>query len=577
MACPVTNSAAKKIDVDENEAPISNVSAHCEVEPFQSTTAFDDIGLASSTIGFARIDEHHIITDCNDVFSKLLRFTTSPINRSLVDQVASTFHDSLIEFKHKVKQADAFFIVVNADRDAPHIRLKFDRLTNGSRLVVVDSLGDERKGNDHYSQAYIDPLTSLGNRRLLNEVIENWTANGSSSSIAVIVADLDRFKQVNDTLGHGAGDILLQLVSDRIKRSSRNADTLVRLGGDEFIIVLTEGIFPNGAEVVAKRLVEILSRPYLLEGQQVNVGASVGVSVLGHGTVKVDDLIRHADLALYSAKASGRGTYRFFNPVLEKRALKRRRLEVSLRRALSLNEFSLVYQPQVDLADGNVTSFEALLRWNNPELGSIPPIDFIPLAEELGQIVDIGEWVLVNACAEAMKWPEHLGVAVNVSPVQFEDARFIESVETALNRSGLDPSRLEIEITEGVLLDRSDLAFEHLNALEKMGVDIAMDDFGTGYSSLSYLSNFPFSKIKIDQSFVRSEPSDKSRALVDAIISLGATLGMKTLAEGVETTDQYDHLSTGGCTQAQGYLISRPIAPNNISTFLAEHVVSEGE
>jgi len=358
-------------------------------------------------------------------------------------------------------------------------------------------------------------------------------------------------------------------------RAARADDTIVRWGGDEFIILHTLGEQPSGAEGVAQRIVEMLSRPFLIDGQQINIGASVGIAILHQGTDKLEDLMRHADLALYDAKGAGRGTYRFFNPLLEKNAMERRELEISLRRALSLKEFTLAYQPQVRMPEGKLTGFEALIRWHNETRGLIPPVDFIPLAEETGEIMAIGEWVLRTACAEATKWPNELSVAVNVSPVQFKSDRFVDSVCSALSFSGLDPTRLEIEITEGVLINNSEKALSHLCAIQDMGVSIAMDDFGTGFSSLSYLNSFPFSKIKIDQAFVRGKQTDKSRALVDAIISLGASLGMKTLAEGVETPEQFEQLAEGGCMGAQGFLISKPMPAEEINEFMAQHMPTQ--
>jgi predicted signal transduction protein with EAL and GGDEF domain len=302
----------------------------------------------------------------------------------------------------------------------------------------------------------------------------------------------------------------------------------------------------------------------------VNIGASIGIAVLNHGTETLTDLLKHADLALYKAKDAGRGTALFFEPAFAVQAMTRYNLEIDLRRALGLKEFVLMYQPQVNMTDGSLQGFEALIRWQNSARGLVSPVDFIPLAEETGEIHAIGEWILRTACKEAMGWDGHLSVAVNVSPIQFESERLVDIVSHALTSSGLPPNRLELEITEGVLMNDFDNALKQLWALKALGVGIAMDDFGTGYSSLSYLNSFPFSKIKIDQSFVRGESSPKSRALVQAIINLGATLDMTTIAEGVETQEQYDQLTAGGCLVAQGYLISRPISTKAMGEFIAD-------
>jgi diguanylate cyclase (GGDEF)-like protein len=430
------------------------------------------------------------------------------------------------------------------------------------------------------SESQIDDLSLLGNRRFLESTLADWKADSNAPPIAMIMLDLDRFKQVNDTLGHEVGDKLLKLVAERIKKTASVQDAIYRLGGDEFIILNMLHGNPadaSGITYVAKSLVEVLSRPFLVSGQQINIGASVGISILNQGTEKVEDLMRHADLALYDAKDAGRGTFRIFTAELEQKTLDRRAIEINLRRALGLKEFNLLYQPQVDLPDGNVVGFEALLRWNNHERGLVLPNDFIPLAEELGEIHAIGEWVMQTACSDATQWPEHLHVAVNVSPVQFENTRFVDTVRNALNRSGLPAERLELEITESVLIHKPKMAFEHLSAIREMGVGIAMDDFGTGYSSLSYLNEFPFSKIKIDQAFIHGKNAKKSKALVEAIISLGSNLGMKTLAEGVETPAQYSELADGGCLGAQGYLISKPMAVDAIDEFMTRYIQDSGK
>ena len=365
---------------------------------------------------------------------------------------------------------------------------------------------------------------------------------------------------MNDTLGHPIGDALLRRVAERLVKAARRDDLVARLGGDEFAIVQVGAGQPEAAEALAGRLVDLVGRAYVVDGHMLNIGCSVGVALAPEDGDDPDTLLKNADLALYRAKADGRGVFRFFKPDMDAKMQARRSLELDLRRALALKEFDLAYQPQVSAHDGRVTGFEALLRWRHPERGQISPADFIPLAEEIGLINPIGEWVLRSACAEAARWPSDVSLAVNLSPVQFRGAKLASVVTNALAQSGLPAERLELEITEGALLDNTDTVLNMLNTLRSLGVRISMDDFGTGYSSLSYLQKFPFTKIKIDQSFVRSmDESPDCSAIVRAVIALGRSLGMKTTAEGVETEAQRDRIRAEGCTEIQGYLTGRPM------------------
>ena len=527
-----------------------------------------------SSIGFAVITADGMVTCANPAFCEMFFISASETNVgcSLVEHVTIRFHSTIADLSLALNCPDPASVELHLDRDSEPLTLDIAALSAGSRMLAAKRRQkpkiDSAPLNTH---PHRDPLTGLGNRLLLDEAIVNWQPiSPEALSLAVIMIDLDRFKKVNDTLGHGAGDTLLKLVAKRILSATRDKDTVVRMGGDEFVVLHTIGLQPIGAESVAKRIVELMSRPFLVDGQQVNIGASVGIAALNHGTDNITDLLKHADLALYEAKGAGRGTVRFFEPALALQAMARRNLEIDLRRALGLKEFILMYQPQVNMTDGSLQGFEALIRWQNPARGLVSPLDFIPLAEETGEIHAIGEWTLRTACKEAMSWDGNFSVAVNVSPIQFENERIVDIVSNVLASTGLPPDRLELEITEGVLMKDFDTALKQLWALKSLGVGIAMDDFGTGYSSLSYLNSFPFSKIKIDQSFVRGESSSKSRALVQAIISLGENLEMSTIAEGVETKEQYDQLAAGGCLAAQGYLISRPMPTNAIGEFIAD-------
>jgi diguanylate cyclase (GGDEF)-like protein/PAS domain S-box-containing protein len=420
-----------------------------------------------------------------------------------------------------------------------------------------------------------DTLTRLPNRVLLNERIEQAvTQLGRGSGLAVLCVDLDNFKQVNDTLGHPVGDALLVAVSERLQACVREVDTVARLGGDEFAIVQCGIGAPEDAALLARRVVETLSAPYEIDGHRVMVGASLGISVAPGDGVTCERLLKNADVALYRAKSDGRGTWRFFEPEMDARLQARRKLELDLREALAKNQFDLYYQPICDLELNRVCGFEALLRWRHPTRGFVPPSEFIPVAEEIGLIVQLGDWVLRRACAQASEWPSYVKVAVNVSPAQFKGPGLVQSVSDALSAAGLSPQRLELEITESVLLTNSVATLAILHALRDRGIRISMDDFGTGYSSLSYLRSFPFDKIKIDQSFVRDVAAPgESSLIVRAIIGLSRSLGMRTTAEGVETEEQLARLRAEGCNEVQGYLFGMPSLPRHIPKLLKRNLV----
>ena len=412
-----------------------------------------------------------------------------------------------------------------------------------------------------------DGLTGLLNRSSLLPEIEGAVADPSRLT-ALLMIDLDRFKTVNDTLGHPVGDILLAKVADRLAASVRTTDKVARLGGDEFAVLQTGVEQPAGAETLAKRLVEVLGRPYVIEGHMVDIGASVGVA-LASDPMPGDALLKQADIALYRAKEGGRGRYTFFEQHMDEAMQARRSLELDMRRALAFRQFELHYQPQMDIASRTVTGMEALLRWRHPERGLVGPNDFIPLAEETGLIVPLGEWVIRQACEDAASWPEEVMVAVNVSAKQLASGKLVGAVEDALARAGVAASRLEIEITESVLM--SDIAgcVDTLHRLRDLGTRVSMDDFGTGYSSLSYLSSFPFDKIKIDQSFVRDGDREKNEGIVRAITAIGKHLGMSTIAEGVETEAQLGDMASSGCGSVQGFLISRPVPASEVGALFA--------
>jgi diguanylate cyclase (GGDEF)-like protein len=412
-----------------------------------------------------------------------------------------------------------------------------------------------------FHMARHDALTNLPNRTLFREQLEHaLRLIKRNEKVAVFCIDLDHFKDVNDSLGHPIGDELLKEVGRRLGQCVREGDTVSRLGGDEFAIVQIGGeVQVAEASAVASRVIEVVGTPYLIQGHQVIVGASIGISVAPGDGSDPDQLLKNADMALYRAKADGRGAFRFFETGMDARAQARRLMEVDLRAALLRGEFEVYYQPIYDLKADQIICFEALLRWNHPLRGLIPPVEFIALAEETGLIIPIGDWVLRTACMNAVRWPQDVRVAVNLSPAQFKNRNLVTSVIAAVSASGLAANRLELEITESVLLEDSEGTLATLHKLRDLGVRISMDDFGTGYSSLSYLRSFPFDKIKIDRSFVHELATrGDSMAIVRAVTGLGKSLGISTTAEGVETREQLALLRSEGCNEVQGFLFSQP-------------------
>ena len=409
-----------------------------------------------------------------------------------------------------------------------------------------------------------DALTGLPNRLLFRERMEQaFHRLARGESFVAHCLDLDHFKDVNDTLGHPIGDALLRAATDRLLGCIREHDTIARLGGDEFAIIQIVTDASSEATSLAERVIETLSQPYELDGHQVVVGVSVGMAVAPNDGHEPNELLKNADLALYRAKADGRGTFRFFAPEMDAQMQARRKLELELRKAFAAGEFEPYYQPLVNLQTGEITCFEALLRWHHPERGLVLAADFIHVLEEIGMITPVGEWILRQACRQAATWPESIKVAVNLSPVQFNSPHLVQAVTNALADAPLPACRLELEITETVLLQDSEANLATLHRLKDLGVNISMDDFGTGYSSLSYLRSFPFDKIKIDRTFIRDlAQEDDCAAIVRAVTSLGQSLGVTTTAEGVETEDQMDRLRAEGCTEVQGYFLSqaRPAA-----------------
>jgi len=411
-----------------------------------------------------------------------------------------------------------------------------------------------------------DALTGLPNRRKLQEELEAAAYRCErGGGFGVLCLDLDHFKQINDTLGHPIGDRLLQEVAQRLRRIVRKGDVVARLGGDEFAIIQISSDQPHKAVALANRIIEEIKKPFEIDQHQLVIGTSVGIAFAPTDGQDAHTLLKHSDLALYRAKEEGKGVCRLFEAEMDARAKARRQLEIDLRRAVAVGELELYYQPLVDAQSGDIAGFEALLRWNHKERGLVPPFDFIPLAEEIGMMGEIGAWVLKTACHEAATWPEVYRVAVNISPVQFQSRQIDLDVMTALASSNLAPQRLELEITESVMLENTEATLAVLHRLRNCGIRIAMDDFGTGYSSLSYLNTFPFDKIKIDRSFTKSAgTASNAMAIVQAVLGLSKSLGMTTTAEGVETLEQFESLRDEGCVEMQGYLISKPVPARDV-------------
>ena len=458
----------------------------------------------------------------------------------------------------------------------------FDELGRflGFRGIGTD-LTEQRKSEREISRlARFDSLTGLPNRAMMRQTLEEALRNAAhrQRGCTLFMIDLDRFKNVNDTLGHPIGDALLREVSERLKSVMGNHGQVGRLGGDEFQAVLPGTVDIGLLESLARTLIEQVSRPYQIEGHKVTIGASVGIAIGDPGRASADALVRNADLALYAAKAAGRGKHRFYEPSMHSEAAERQLLENDLRQAIDRGELSVHYQPIVHAAGEEISGFEALVRWNHPTRGSVPPARFIPLAEEAGLISKIGEWVLRTALDEAVQWPESVRVAVNLSPLQFNDPGVVVMVSNHLKETGIRPDRLELEITEGVFLAEGEMTDETFANLKKLGVRLALDDFGTGYSSLGYLKKAPFDKIKIDQSFVRGAASTTNRnaAIIRAIVTLAETLGMDTCAEGVETHDDLQLIRDLGVSMVQGYIFGKPSEPS-IARELANRVHVEAD
>jgi len=456
-------------------------------------------------------------------------------------------------------------VAVDGDDEIGRLAQSFNRMSRG--------IVERERRIAHL--AFHDTLTGLPNRASFRHALQQALARTARTSeqVAVLCLDLDGFKGVNDTLGHPVGDALLCSIGELLSRLAPDA-LVSRLGGDEFAIILAGRLDPDRPRGLAQAILDAAAVPVAAAGHRIATGVSIGIALSPVDAADPDQLLKNADLALYRAKKDGRGVFRFFEEALDIAARKRRQLELDLREALVTGQFRLNFQPIYSLKADRVGGFEALLRWNHPTRGEVSPVEFIPVAEDTGLILGIGEWVMHEACREAAGWPDHVRIAINVSPLQFRSNGFLAVILQALARSGLPPARLEIEITESVFLDGKDHVLAMLHQLRAMGVRVALDDFGTGYSSLSYLRSFPFDKIKIDRSFVTDIAADAgSAAIVCAIVDLAVALHMETTAEGVEDDEQLTRLRDQGCDSVQGYLLSRPVEAEAIAHLLPARLV----
>jgi diguanylate cyclase (GGDEF)-like protein len=538
------------------------------IRNFQFDTAINNMSQ-----GLCFFDADHRLIVCNDRFVEMYDIAPERVSpgMTLIEIVDLRFEagsfpamtrDEYLLWRTNVAVSNEAKDSIVELMNGRTFKIRHRPMPGGGWVATHEDITEQRQSEVKIEyMAHHDSLTGLANRVLLNDRLERALGRAQHGGmVAVHHLDLDQFKAVNDTFGHPSGDKLLGVVAERLRLLVGESDTIARMGGDEFVIVQAAIADPADATSLAQGVIGLLSEPYDIDGQQAVIGVSIGISVGPGDGASPDKLLRNADLALYRAKSDGRGTFRFFEPAMDLQMQTRRVMEQDLRKALPAGEFELYYQPVVNLASKEISGFEALIRWNHPTKGVISPAAFIPLAEEIGFIVPMGEWVIRQACATAAQWPDSMHVAVNISAIQFRNPGLMQVIVGALAASGLAPTRLEIEITESVLLHNKETTLAVLHQLRALGIRIAMDDFGTGYSSLTYLQSFPFDKIKIDRSFVKNITEDASSLnIVRAVAALANGMGMTATAEGVETAEQLERIASEGCTEMQGFLFSRPL------------------
>jgi diguanylate cyclase (GGDEF)-like protein/PAS domain S-box-containing protein len=570
---------AVKITPGSSGLPASNAGEHDDPGEAlrQSEESYRTI-LESIEDGYYEVDLAGNLTFFNDSLCKIYGYSRDELigmnNRHYMSPETSKKTFEIFNKVYRTGEPNRIFDweFIKKDKSIVNVEISVSLTKNaageriGFRGIVRDV--SERKRSEERIRylANYDSLTGLLNRALFRDRLTHAMerARRQQGIFAVLFLDLDRFKLVNDTLGHSIGDELLCETAKRIKGCLRESDTVARLGGDEFVVMLEDIQAPDGAGMVARRVLQALARPVVVEGKEIYSSASIGITIYPFDAQEIEGLLRNADTAMYLAKERGRNNYQFFTSEMNARAQERALLENGLRRALEREELVLFYQPRVDMRTNALTGFEALLRWQHPELGMITPDKFIPIAEETSMIVPIGEWVLRAACRQWRRWQDArfdpVDMAVNISVIQFRYAKLAETVQAIVKDTGMDPRRLELELTETALMTSPELCRKRLVAMKDSGIRFAIDDFGTGYSSLAYLRRFPIDTLKIDRSFVKDVRSNSDgAAIVHAIISLGHTLRMKVVAEGVETAEQRDFLLRHDCRDAQGYLFSRPL------------------
>ena len=540
---------------------------------------------AQSSEGIMLLDASGNIVMINKAFSHITGYTENEVLGKNPRMLASGQHDR------------NFYATMweTIDREGRWQGEIWNRRKNGAiypEWLLIQTMRDSRNNLTHYIGtftdlterketeervkwlAHFDPLTELPNRTLLH-IRSNLAislAQRRHEPLALMFLDLDNFKNVNDSLGHGIGDELLKQFADRLSTSIREQDTISRLGGDEFVMILP-GTDTDGAAYLAKRLLGIAARQYNIERHEINLTVSIGIAMYPTDGTDFDTLWRSADAAMYRAKQTGRNDYCFFTTEMQARSARTLQIDNALRRALERHQFNLVYQPQLSLDTNQIVGFEALIRWNHPQFGNIPPDEFIPIAESNGQIIPIGEWVLKTAVRQLRTWRDNglydFTISVNLSAVQFRHHRLPELIMNILDEAGVPPECLQLELTEGVAMENPIAAITVIEELRKKGINISIDDFGTGYSSLTYLKRFDLYSLKIDRSFVQDIPADtEDMAIISAVISLAGSLDMRTVAEGVESREQLEFLRSKGCTEIQGYYLSRPLAADDVAAFL---------
>ncbi len=544
-----------------------------------------DAALSNMSQGLCMFDKDKRLVVCNDRYIELYELTPelsspgTPFRAIIEHRVNQGIYcgddrESYIQERLSAVEENVTSTKIHQLRNDRVVAIVHQPMTNGGWVATHEDITELQRIQARVAHmAHHDALTDLPNRTLLREKMEETAPMlVRGGKCAVFCIDLDRFKSVNDALGHPVGDKLLIAAANRLKACTRSSDTVARLGGDEFAILQPSHNHPTDTIALASRICESLSRPFDLDGHQVMIGTSIGIAMAPTDGSDPDQLLKNADMALYRAKGDGRGVYRFFEPEMDARMQARRSLELDLRKAMRSDQFELHYQPLVNLETDTISGMEALARWRHPERGLVSPAEFIPVAEEIGLIGELGEWVIRQACADAATWPKNVRVSVNLSPEQFRGGNLSQIVFSAIARSQISPSRLELEITENALLENNESTVKTLHELREMGIRIAMDDFGTGYSSLSYLRSFPFDKIKIDGSFVRDLSADTdASAIVNAVATLSQSLGMSTTAEGVETEAQRRLVKEAGYTEMQGFLYSKPRPAAEIAELFFDH------